>query len=132
MTNRLSPFFLLQMCADFHPASLYITAQFARLSRLHLNLNPEEEAIMAILAEGLRQLVHLEELSVILRGRPDLQDLQALIDTLPALPSLRAVYLKDMYYLCRTANITQDVAVQELLASLPRQYPLLRVVVDKR
>ena len=114
----------------------YITPQLSSLSRLELVWDKEDTGALVILAEGLRQMVALQELKVDIFGPIICRQFRPLIGILPALPSLRSFYVRDYTPRRSTAEAIQDdpnaQSAEELLASVQRQCPLLKIVVEQR
>lgn len=114
-------------------APFSLPAQLSCLSRLRLRWNEDDPGIVPILAEGLRQMVTLQELRVFGCYYTSAQDFIALISIMPALSSLRTLCIRE-YDAQPTEDDPPDVAgaraVKKALASLRRQCPLLEIVLE--
>lgn len=82
-------------------------------------------------------MVTLQELTVdryVHSGLPNIQAFEALFGILPVLPSLRTLHIREHIDHRKTrvdlTLLSEDE--EELVASVRRQYPLLKIVFDKR
>ena len=115
------------MCG-FHSRISPHHSQLSSLSRLDLFWDGKFTGVLAVLAESLRQMVTLQELKMSGGTPVDVQDFIALFSILPALPSLRTLRIRRPT-IYATQNDPDVQSIEELMASVRRQYPLLKIDV---